>query len=235
MNESDDRAALQASPGLDVVNSPDKETTTDRYGSPAVDWPLLVQQLQAGDSEALEQLYGLFARGIRFHICRQLGPQEIDDKVHDTFLIVVHAIQKGDLRDPDRLMGFVRTIVRRQIATYIMAAVNNRREKLDLDKESRLVDATAINPEIKAISHEKRELIERVLAGMSERDRQILTRFYLYEQSPEQICDEMELSFTHFRLLKSRAKARFGEIGRKKVQRSALTALFMRTSSTALH
>jgi len=30
----------------------------------------------------------VFSRGIRFYLCRQLGPQDIDDKVHDIFLIV---------------------------------------------------------------------------------------------------------------------------------------------------
>ena len=76
----------------------------------------------------MEELYQIFSRGIRFHLCRQLGPQELDDKVHDTFLIVVQAIQRGELREPDRLMGFVRTIVRRQIAAYIEELVHNRRE-----------------------------------------------------------------------------------------------------------
>jgi RNA polymerase sigma-70 factor (ECF subfamily) len=233
MIDAEDRAPLKAPAGPGPVNSADKETTPDRYGSPAVDWSLLVQTVKAGKPEGLEQFYRLFARGIRFHICRQLGPQDLDDRVHDTFLVVIQTIQRGDLREPDRLMGFVRTIVRRQIATYIAANINSRHEKLDLETGSRLLDVAAVNPETKAISHEKRELIERILARMNDRDRQILTRFYLYEQSPEQICEEMDLSFTQFRLLKSRAKTRFGELGRKKVQRSTLTALFMRTSATA--
>jgi hypothetical protein len=33
-------------------------------------------------------------------------------------------------------------------------------------------------------------------------------RSYLYEQSPEQICREMRLTPTQYRLLKSRSKAR---------------------------
>ena len=66
----------------------------------------------------MEELYQLFSKGIRFYLCRQLGPQELDDKVHDTFVVVVQAIRRGDLREPERLMGFVRTIVRRQVAAH---------------------------------------------------------------------------------------------------------------------
>ncbi|MFO0284353.1 MAG: RNA polymerase sigma factor, partial [Acidobacteriota bacterium] len=78
----------------------------------SVDWHELVARIQRNESAALEQLYGLFSRGIKFMIVRQLGRQDIDDRVHDTFVIVVQAIQRGELREPDRLMGFVRTIVR---------------------------------------------------------------------------------------------------------------------------
>jgi hypothetical protein len=44
-----------------------------------------------------------------------------------------------------------------------------------------------------------------------------LTRFYLNEESAEEICDNMGLTDTQFRLIKSRAKARFGELGRRRL------------------
>ena len=35
-------------------------------------------------------------------------------------------------------------------------------------------------------------------------------------QTPEQICSEMDLTETQFRLIKSRAKARYGELGQRR-------------------
>src|SRR3989442_12331520 len=87
----------------------------------------LVQRVHDGDPSGREELYRLFSTGIRFYLCRQLGPQDLDDKVHDIFLIITQSIQRGDLREPDRLMGYVRTIVRRQVAAYIDRAVQSRR------------------------------------------------------------------------------------------------------------
>ena len=52
----------------------------------------------------------------------------------------------------------------------------------------------------------------RVLKGLHPREREILIRYYLREQSPQEICREMRLTETQFRLIKSRAKARFGEL-----------------------
>lgn len=84
-------------------------------------------------------------------------------------------------------------------------------------------------------SRQKIELMTSVLRELSEKDREILTRFYLHEQTQEQICDDMELSDTQFRLLKSRAKNRFGELGRKKLQQRALLSVFMRTAMSTTH
>jgi RNA polymerase sigma-70 factor (ECF subfamily) len=197
---------------------------------PTVEWATLVSQIKAGDNAGMEQLYKMFSRGIRYYLCRQLGPQELEDKVHDTFLIVVNAIKRGDLREPERLMGFVRTVVRRQVAAYIEQAVHNRREQADLETGIAVADRKQ-NPEQEAIVRQKNELMKSALEALSKRDRDILVRFYLQEQSQEQICREMSLTETQFRLLKSRAKAKFGEIGRKKLASTGILSVFLRAQA----
>ncbi len=197
-------------------------------------WVHLVENIQSGQIDGMAELYDLFSRGIRFHLCRHLGTQDLDDRVHDTFVMVVQAIRRGELREPQRLMGFVRTVVRRLVATHIEKAVQARREHLDKNSGARVVDPRG-DPEEAIIFRQRTELIQRVLGELSERDREILTRFYLREQSQEQICAGMDLSETQFRLLKSRAKSRFGELGKKKLATRALHAVFVRTSASGLH
>jgi RNA polymerase sigma-70 factor (ECF subfamily) len=195
----------------------------------AIDWAGIVARIRNRENSAMEELYGIFAKGIRFYFCRQLGPQELDDKVHDTFLIVVQAIQRGDVREPDRLMGFIRTVVRRQVAAYIDQMVHSRREELDLEQGARIADRRR-NPEQNVVLRQNVAMMRHVLEQLPDRDREILIRFYLLEEPQDQICQEMELTETQFRLFKSRAKARFGEIGKKKLQRSVMS-FFMRTSA----
>src|SRR6184192_3139148 len=96
-------------------------------------WLVLVDSIKRGERGGMEELYRIFSRGVRYYLCRQLGPQDLDDKVHDTFLIVVQAIRKGELRDPERLMGFVHTVVRRQVAAQIDRVVQGLREHADMD------------------------------------------------------------------------------------------------------
>jgi len=197
-------------------------------------WVALVDRIRSGKIDGMEELYQLFSRGIRFYLCRQLGHQELDDKVHDTFVVVVLAIRRGELREPERLMGFVRTIVRRQVAAHIDKVVHSRREQAEFDTTIRVPDPRG-NPEETAIFHQRIGLIRQVLAELSDRDREILTRFYVDEQGQDQICSEMALTETQFRLLKSRAKARFGELGKKKLVNKSLHALFLRTSGSVSH
>lgn len=202
--------------------------------APGPGWASLVSRIQDGDQQSLEELYRIFSKGIRFFLCRHLGPQELEDKVHDTFLIVVQAIQRGELREPDRLMGFVRTIVRRQIASYIDVAVQTRREQAEFESGIAVIDCAA-NPERDAIGREEEQLMRQILNELSGRDREILVRFYLREQPQELICEEMQLTETQFRLLKSRAKARFGELGRRRLQTRGLASFFVRKNPGALH
>jgi len=181
--------------------------------APQHTWSPLVERIRSGDPAAMEELYALFSRGIRFYLCRQLGPQDLDDRVHDVFLTITQAIQAGELRDPERLMGYVRTVVRRQVAARIDANVHARRRQASLDDGIVLRDHSP-DPEHQAIREENVAVALRILHSIARRDREVLIRFYLNEQPAEQICREMGLTETQFRLIKSRAKARFGELGK---------------------
>jgi RNA polymerase sigma-70 factor, ECF subfamily len=224
---------LNSTPPIEQSNNDRQVDPGDSERSEPVvsqtNWQALVRRIEVGEESGMEELYRLFARGVRFYLCRQLGPQELEDKVHDTFLIVVQAIRKGDLREPERLMGFVRTVVRRQVAAHIDHVVHSRREELTLDVGVRVVDGHH-DPEQSAAFQQKVAFMQTVLDELSPRDREILNRFYLDEQSQEQICDDMNLSETQFRLLKSRAKARFGEIGKRKLQQRPIPSFSVRTS-----
>jgi RNA polymerase sigma factor (sigma-70 family) len=195
-----------------------------------VNWPALVTQIRDGDPAAMEELYYRFGRGIRYSFYRHLGPQDLDDKVHDTFVIVVQAIRKGELRDPERLMGFVRTVVRRQVAAHIEDAVHARRDETPIEPATPVLDQTSTAEE-QMICEEQIAVMVRTLRSMPPRDRELLTRFYLEDQSQEQICREMGLTDTQFRLFKSRAKARFGEKGRRRIERKPPQRFMVRVFS----
>lgn len=180
-------------------------------------WEQLTRRIQAGDRDALQQLYEAFEKGVRFLLFRHLGPDDLEDKVHDVFVVVAEAIRDGDLREPSRLMGYVHTVVRRQIAGYIERAVGLRRKRADLDFEDAVCDGRP-DPEVAAMRRQRMEFALRVLQTIPARDREVLVRFYFREETPEEICRALKLNETQFRLIKSRAKQRFGELGRRRLE-----------------
>jgi RNA polymerase sigma-70 factor (ECF subfamily) len=178
-------------------------------------WAPLVQGIRNGDISAIEELYAIFHRGVRFLLWRQLGQQDLDDHLHDIFLMVIQSIQRGELREPERLMGYIRTVVRRQTAGYIENAVAARRRQVGIDSAAPIRDR-APSPERSAIEAQNFAVALRVLQSLPERDREVLSRFYLHDQTPEQICAELGITETQFRLTKSRAKARYSELARRR-------------------
>lgn len=209
--------AMAEDSGLDPELPPEPAVAGER------DWSGVVDRIRQGDQAALEELYVYFGKGVRYFLLRRLGNDELEDRVHDVFLVVAEAVRNGELRDPARLMGYVRTVVRRTIAGVIQENVSSRVSYADLDSGMFSLADWRLDPERKALENQRTEMVRRLLKGVSQRDREVLRRFYVDEQSQEQICEEMRLSYNQFRLLKSRAKARFSEMGRRVADRMGLS------------
>jgi RNA polymerase sigma-70 factor (ECF subfamily) len=200
-------------------SGPQADSRSHRY-----DWVSIINRIRSGQEAGILELYRILNRGIRYYLARQVGSQDVEDRLNQTFSIVVEAIRRGDQREPQRIMGFVRTVARRQVADHIEKAVNNRQRESELVPDFGVVHQRQ-SPEELAMTRQKAELIKAVLAQMPERQREVLRRFYLYEQTPEQICTEMLLTETQFRLMKSRAKAAFGAREQAATRKSAGPAL----------
>lgn len=202
---------ISASKGIDQRQMP---------GQPGPDWKTVVEQIRAGQPPGEEDLYRNLATGARLFLQRRLGTQDVDDLVHDLFVIVVETIRRGDLREPERLMGFVRTVLHRQMSLGISRMIHKRETSIDLKSTADLTAAEP-TPEQRAAAHQKAAIMKQVLKNMGARDREVLKRFYLREESPERIRMEMGLTETQFNLLKSRAKARLTELIQRKLDRNS--------------
>jgi DNA-directed RNA polymerase specialized sigma24 family protein len=187
----------------------------------------LVERIVAGDADASTELYQKL-RTFQVFFSRRLGSQEAEDHYHDLIIAIIQAIQRGNLRDPERLLGFARTIAVRMSAMRVGCLCAERANGAAGDPEL-LFDA-APNPESLAIRVENAEIATRILAAISWRDREVLVRFYLHEQDPERIQAEMGITSTQFRLIKSRAKHRFTQLVQRRI---GVRSEVRRPSSTA--
>ena len=169
-------------------------------------WSALVGSVQEGNSVAIEKLYQELGQ-IRFFFARTIGYEDHEDAFHKLIVFLLEQIQQGKLREPERLVGYARSIAARIVYQGIRERVRERKTR-----SARPIDDAPDrfhNPEALAIGSEHKAIALRVLRAMPTRDRELLSRFYLREQSQELICKELGLTHTQFRLLNSRAKQRF--------------------------
>jgi RNA polymerase sigma factor (sigma-70 family) len=140
------------------------------------------------------------------------GPQDAEDRIHDVFLQTVKAVRAGQLREPERLPGFVATIARRVAAQEVERRANTRRRTADIPQMDWLPDGRP-DQETSLAEREELEVVRRVLSGLKPWERELLTRFYIREESPAQIQAGMGLSPGRYRVDKSRTLKRFAERG----------------------
>ena len=176
----------------------------------SANWAQLVTTIRNQDETGAADLYASLAAPLRARLSRVVGPDDVDDSLQEVVVIVLAAIRREKVRDPERLAGFVGTIARRRMVAHLRSRMFRRRFVGELD----MVASRDQSPEESVVRQERVELLARVLRRLSARDREILERFYFREQNPEQICSEMRLTGTQFRLFKSRALARCFHLAR---------------------
>ena len=139
----------------------------------------LVMRIQDRQPSGLEELYGL-ASNFSFFLMRQLGSEDVTDKVHDVFVTVAQAIASGKLRDPERLIPFLTTVTR--YYTYGQIERRGLLRRCAGSLEGINPPDPRVNLEQSVWQQQRVRIVREVLAGMPRRDRDILRRFYLDEE-----------------------------------------------------
>ena len=181
-------------------------------------WTALVERVAGGDPNALQTLCASLA-WLKGYFCNRVGPEDAEDMFHDVIIVLMKQIQKGALKEPERFLGYVRAIVQRRTAARIQVRMRSRCEYSVDDVQ--LADPTE-DTETSLARKELRAIARRVLKAMPVQQREMLIRFYLQEQRPEGIQEAFGITPTQFRLIKSRAKARFADLCRKAMERKPM-------------
>jgi RNA polymerase sigma factor (sigma-70 family) len=191
----------------------------------------MVAGVRAEDPIATEDLYRLIARYATRWAYRQLGnyyAYDGADCIQDVFVQVTIQIRKDNVQHPEALIGYIRTITKRLICAEIGARMQRRQQViLDTHDESNAASNkrdSGHDPEHTCGLKEQDDFVDRAFQELAPREKDILRRFYLEEQPCGRIMCEMNLSETQYRLLKSRAKAKFGEAGKRLIAKRALAA-----------
>ena len=169
----------------------------------------LVERIRNGSREAEEELIARYGRGVRFLIGRSLSNRATAEDVYqETFLIALEKIRAGEVREPERLSGFICSLAK-NVATGNLRQALRRSTRETSSPET---PDPALDPnQLEGLVNEERALLaRRVLDDLpSGRDREVLRRFYLADEDKEAICAALGVSGLHFNQILFRARARF--------------------------
>lgn len=153
--------------------------------------------------------------GLRAQLTRVTGNMELaSDLLHDAVVTALQKLRAGEIRDPTNLDGYVYRVALNHFRNY------RRKDKSHLENsedpaepadetESRLVTDVEVA--------QWSRLVKQVLQDVRlVRDRELLVRFYLQEESKEELCRAFGLTELHFNRVIHRARDRFRDLLRQR-------------------
>jgi len=162
-----------------------------------------------------EELYVRYRRPLlQVFLQRRIDRDAAQDLLQRTFLQAIKKIRSEGLEDPSNLGGYLyRTACK--LATAYWRGELARRHDNDRELLSNLRDEALSLEE--SVEHEQlakyvRELINHLPVP---RDREVLERYYLREETRSSIRESLRLTELQFNQVLWRARQRFGEILRK--------------------
>ncbi len=148
----------------------------------------LVIEAQAGDREAMDQLYTRFQQHVLSMAYKRTGNwDEAQELSQDVFVQAFRRI--GQLQQPEAFAGWIRQIVHRMAINRI----TRRPKPTSVDHE--ILEATVSfehDPSTAVIEVEQRQQVRKGLERLGEMDRATLVAFYLDGQSLIEMSDRFE-------------------------------------------
>ena len=185
---------------------------TPRGGPGGGDPVDLVGRIRAGDPDAEAELVESYRHGLSYLLRKVTGdPALSEDLQQETFQVALRRIRAGELREPEKLSGFLRQTAKN------LAIMEHRRSGRLEGVEEWEPEHGPEDPEESQLSRVLRQeqagLVRRVLREMRNvRDRQLLYRYYIAEHAKEEICRDLGLSSLNFNLVLFRARERFRKL-----------------------
>jgi hypothetical protein len=175
-----------------------------RQGNQPVDWVDLVARIRGGDEEGVSRLREIFQGAIRFFLRRALGQHKLESRQKEVFDILITNLREVSIDNPNRLASYVLTLLRQYINSHITASPH-----LVSVKESNANGR--VGP------------IRTMLANIAALDREALRRYYVDQETEEQICRALNITPARFRSLRNTTRAAVMSQSKESKHRSGLS------------
>jgi RNA polymerase sigma-70 factor (ECF subfamily) len=167
----------------------------------------LIEAIHKGDAEAETAFCEKYRRGLLLMLQQRTGDRaRAEDIAQETLLTVLLKLRNGGIDEPSALNRYVQQTAKYTFIGWLRKSDNKAelRESVD-DIEHE--DPSAVD--IIWQQRRRQQVREAIKQLKVPRDRELLFRYYVKEQSKPYICDALELSPAHFDRVINRARNRF--------------------------
>ena len=180
----------------------------------------LVKRIIAGDSAAEEEVVRRYNQGVAIIIDQIVRSRSVTEDVsQDTFKIVLAKVRRGDLREPERLSGFVCSVARNTALDYVRRTRHLKNQEAIGNAEQ--IPDPAPSQLDQVLRQERAKVVRQLINELKQkRDRDLLLRYYVAEEEKDKICADLGLTRAQFNNVISRATARFKELYVRKIGES---------------
>lgn len=181
----------------------------------------LVKRIGAGDRRAENELCRRFAPGLLTMLRVRCADIELcRDISQDALRVTIERLRTKGLEDPAGVGGFVRGTALNLLAN----ALRKSEHRLTTSASDWLDDVVceSSDPYDTVESDDLVKAVREVMSGMKvARDRELLWRYYVLEESKVRMCAEFDLSPEHFDRVLHRARGRLKELLAESLGRTA--------------
>ncbi|MEP7364858.1 MAG: sigma-70 family RNA polymerase sigma factor [Acidobacteriota bacterium] len=165
-----------------------------------------VGKLRNGEPEVERHFAAHFGHLLEIKLRARLRARTlVEDARQETLLRVLATLRNPSKRQPENLGAFVNAVCNNVLLELFRA--ESRTSPMAEDAPEPMDRCP--NPEMQVVTADQRRTVDRVLAEMTPRDRDLIRGVFLEEADKDEVCRLHQVDREYLRVLLHRAKARF--------------------------
>ncbi len=171
-----------------------------------------VEKLRNGDPATEHHFFAYFGQFLRIKLrARTISSDRVEDLQQETFIRVIAAVRKDAVHQPERFGAFVNATCRNVLMEhYRNAGKNQQMEDIHNEIPDKVLDLEGM-----MVSKQLAQHVRQILAGLPERDQELLRAVFLEEKDKDAVCRAMGVDRDYLRVLLHRAKDKFKALYQK--------------------
>ena len=173
---------------------------------------LLLEKIKLGDKQAEQALVQKYYKNLQYILFQRSSDHELaNDLAQEAFIVVINKARNGQIENPSALGAFIRNVgVNLLIAHYRKETRHKTDTAEDID-----IQFGEASPLLHEQLNSKKvgELVMQMVKELpTDRDRELLLRYFAYGHEKHEVCEALELSTAHFDRVLHRARNRLKQI-----------------------